>query len=296
MLKYTLHEKVGTGGYADVYKAVDGVGIGYACKVLPKSKNKRVRVQKEVEVFKHLSKVSTRVPRFIEACEDEDAFYIIQEYCRGGSVKEYLSCKQDEYAENTVASIIRGVLRSLHKMHTCGVIHGDVKPANILLTDKSEDAEIRITDFGTSMWCDLDLVETPHLVGTPWFMAPESLGQKYCTRSDVWSVGVLTFQLLCGKLPYNDRNNPYEPTLPAVWHSILNDDVILKMKGRRWEAVSNLAKDFVRDVLQKEYVYRPTAEEALRHEWLTSTECADRFKGTPLYVNPFAYEDKARTF
>lgn len=83
--QYTLHEKIGEGGYSSVRKCTDGIGIRYACKILPKDKNKRFRVQQEVYVMKALKK-SSKIVRFIEAAEDENAYYIVQEWCRGGSV------------------------------------------------------------------------------------------------------------------------------------------------------------------------------------------------------------------
>lgn len=294
--RYRLLDNIGEGGYSTVYRAVCPIGIRYACKRLGKDKNTRLRVQNEIEIFKQISNNSIRVPRFVEACEDEGAYYIFQEYCKGGTANQYLSMRKEEYAENTVASIIRGVLRSLHIIHNNGIIHGDIKTANILLVDKSDEAEIKIADFGTSIRCDREFVETEHLVGTPWFMAPETLGKKYFFKSDVWSVGILTFQLLSGYFPFNDRNNRHEPSLPSIWFSIFNDNIESKIKAKCWDNVSKQAKDFVVCLLNKNPTDRPTAEEALNHPWLTSSDCQDRFTGKPLFVTPFKYEENARTF
>jgi calcium/calmodulin-dependent protein kinase I len=295
MNKYDLLNKIGSGGYGSVYKCVDNVGARYACKVIPKSKSKRFRVQKEIENFKFASMITTKVPKFVDACEDVESFYIVQEMCRGGLVKDYVEM-HGLFSENTVASIVRGVLRSLHHMHYQGIIHGDIKPGNILLADKSDDAEVKITDFGTSQLVSSedDSVEMDVIIGTPWFMAPELLNNTMMTRSDIWSVGVLTYQMLSGNMPFNDPKNPLNPNVAAIWYSILYDESkqkIDKLKG----LISDDALDFLKICLEKDVEKRPNAKECLAHPWLTKTDCVDRFKGTPLYVTPFIYTDNAMT-
>lgn len=287
--KYCLQEKLGSGGYSNVYRCVDNIGIRYACKVLKKDSNKRERVRQEVEMLNSL-RHSTRVARFIDAREDADNYYIIQEWCKGGMLRDYVK-KHDTYAENTVASIIRGVLRGLHHIHGSGIIHRDIKGPNVLFADDTPDAEIRIIDFGAAMYynCSVNnVVSSNDLVGTPWFMAPEALGHKFGPKSDIWSLGVLTYQLLSGKMPFNDTENPYRPSIIRIFKSIYIDPPM--MEGSDWENISAHAKAFIQWCLQKEYVARPTAEEALQHIWLTSTDCADRFTGQPLLASPFDHE------
>lgn len=287
MHKYILQETIGTGGYAQVHKAIDPLGIRYACKVLPKSKNKQARVQSEIEILKHLSDHTMRVPRYIDACEDDTSYYIIQEFCKGGVIQEY----SEKMTENTIASFMRGILRSLAHIHSQKVIHGDIKSNNIFLADKSEEAEVKIGDFGTAMWCFSDYVSTPYLIGTPWFMAPENLGHRYYFQSDVWSVGVLAAQLLSGKMPFNDRNNPIIPSIPAIWYSIMNDDISKKVQN-----IEEGPRDFIMMCLERDPEKRASAEEALKHQWLLQTDCKDRFVGTPLLVEPFVYHEYTRTF
>ena len=238
---------------------------------------------------------SPKIVKFVDAGEDENAFYIVQEWCRGGSVQEYINTHQS-YGENMVASIVRGTLRGLCHMHDKGLIHGDIKSANVFLGDMSEDADVKLGDLGTTLISNKKLIEVENLVGTPWFMAPENLGHKYHMFSDIWSVGVMTYQLLCGQLPFNDHTNCYSPKLTHVWKSILEDTP--KMKGAKWEGISEEAKDFVKMCLRKEYSYRPTARECLFHAWLTKTDCSDRFKGVQLNCKPFVenqYEENAMT-
>lgn len=291
--KYTLHKKLGEGGYSSVYKCTDHIGIRYACKVLPKDKNKRLRVTQEVAILKLLAR-SPKIVRFEDACEDSDAFYIIQEWCRGGSVQEYVK-NFPNYGENTVASIVRGTLRGLCHMHEKGIIHADIKTSNIFLGDLSEDADVKIGDLGTAIatHTNRDCIEVDNLVGTPWCMAPENLSSKYHTASDIWSIGVMTYQLLSGKLPFNDHKYPLAPRLNVIWREILQSSPTFH--GTQWENISENAREFVATCLNKEYALRPSAFECLNHPWLTKTDCSDRFKGQPLLCEPFIYDDNAMT-
>jgi len=287
--KYCLQDKLGSGGYSSVYRCVDNIGIRYACKILRKEQNKRERVRREVEMLYSL-RHSTRVARFIDAREDADNYYIIQEWCKGGMLREYVR-KHDTYAENTVASIVRGVLRGLHHIHESGIIHRDIKGPNVMFADETPDAEIRIIDFGAAMYYDssaTDLVPSEDLVGTPWFMAPEALGHKFSPKSDIWSLGVLTYQLLSGKMPFNDVENPYRPSIIRLFKSIYTDPPM--MEGSDWENISAEAKEFIQCCLKKQHEARPTAEQALKHVWLTSTDCVDRFTGKALLSSPFDHE------
>jgi serine/threonine protein kinase len=296
MQKFTLVEPLSTGGYSTVYRCMDSIGIRYACKVLQKDTNKRIRVQKEIDLMKKMA-FSTKVPRMVEALENDDAFFIVQEWCRGGAVRNYMS-SYDQYSENTVASMVRGVLRALHHIHGAGIVHADIKPGNILLADTSEDAEVKVGDFGSAVELEFEVAETEEIVATPWYVSPEALSHTFAPASDVWSLGVTTYQLLSGRMPFNDRANPLHPSLAKVWYSILHEEP--RFTSSAWEHISPDAKDFVRMCLQKSYKERPSVMDCLAHPWLTKTDCQDRFKGNVLQVTPFRFEEgpgmNAKTF
>lgn len=286
MNQYSLHEKIGSGGYAEVFRCTDKIGVRYACKVLPKGVNKRERIKHEVDIMRRLTSC-TKVPRLVDALEDTNNYYIVQEWCKGGMVKEYV-CAHDAYSENTVASIVRGVLRGLYQIHSAGVIHCDIKASNVLFADRENDAEVKLADFGTAVAYDPEkegLVEVAELVGTPWFMSPESLSHKVGPRTDIWSVGVMTYQLLSGSLPFNDRENSMHPSISRIWYSILHEKPLFK--GQKWAHVSNEARNFVEICLIKDPTQRPGVLEALQHPWLNMSECKDRFTGSELTVKPF---------
>lgn len=282
-MKYILVDKIGEGGYSTVHRCVDNIGIRYACKVLPRPKNKRDRVRSEIDAMKKLGH-SIRTPRYIDALEDENNFYIIQEWCRGGTIKDYLG-NRDSYAENTVASILRGTLRSLHHIHSAGLLHRDIKAGNILFSDKDEDAIVKICDLGLAHPYETDMIDTTNLVGTPLYMSPEALGKRFGPKSDIWSIGVMAYHLLVGSFPFNDKQNPYEPSLAKIWYSIFNEEP--SFQSTLWKEISDDAKHFVKVCLDKSYEERPSVIDALNHPWLTKTDCSERFTGIPLRSEPF---------
>jgi calcium-dependent protein kinase len=282
---YTLHQKIGEGGYSVVRKCTDDIGVRYACKIVPKKQSNRPRVMHEVRVMERV-RGSPKLVQLIDAGEDAANFYIVQEWCRGGSVQDYIR-KHGDYGENTVASIIRGTLRGLCHMHDRGIIHADVKCGNIFFGDLSADADIKLGDFGTALYMPDDggFAEVGKLVGTPWYMAPENLRYTYHATSDVWSIGVVAYQLLCGFFPFDGK------VINRIWAGILERDPTYAVDV--WQNVSTDAKDFVQLCLQKDYTARPSARECLNHPWLTRTDCSDRFKGTQLMYEKFVFKNDA---
>lgn len=283
---YRLQEAIGRGGYSKVYKCVDKVGVRYVAKELPKCRNQRERVQNEIEVMKKLSNV-TRVARYIDAFEDHENYYIIQEWCKGGDLKTYLGQHKNLFSENFVASVLRGTLRGLHHVHDHGIVHRDIKTSNIMFSDRTEDSEIKIIDFGAAVIIDphkaTDVFDTYKvgIVGTPWFLSPEALCNRVTYASDLWSVGIMTYHMLSGVVPFNDKDNLTKPSTYGVFRSVFNDR--LEFKEEVWKRVSNEAKEFILHCLEKEWRDRPqSASDALQSEWLRRTDCSDRFSGTML--------------
>lgn len=282
---------IGKGGTSRIYRCQDTIGIRGVCKVMPKAMVTRQKVQQEIMCLRDLA-FSPKVVNLFDAMESQDEYVMIMEWCRGGAVNDYTS-NYELYSENTVASILRGVLRGLAHVHRAGIIHRDIKPGNVLFTDLGEDAEVKIADFGSAVrfFTPHGTVEATDLVGTPWYMAPETLRSQLSTKSDIWSAGVMAYQLLTGFMPFDDRINRGSPSIQEIWNNILLHDP--KWVGKRWEPISNEAKDFCQWCLSRELSARPTAEEALTHPWLTMTNCSDRFGGMPLQLKRFRYENSS---
>ena len=160
------------------------------------------------------------------------------------------------------------------------IVHRDVKPGNFMLLDASDESRIKAIDFGLAVPfedADLPLTELG-FEGTPWYMAPEVLRSEVVPASDLFAAGVMAYQLLSGRFPFDDRQNPFRPALSAVWRSVLTDEP--DFSKRHWQEVSEEAKDLVGRLLHKDPKQRPTAAEALAHPWLQG-EVSERHAAGP---------------
>ena len=279
---------IGKGGFGLVTMVVErSTKVQYACKSI----NKRLNVPKIApeKVEQHLANIDreVRVLKLLRGTlsvvtlkgvfEDDESVHIVMEYCKGGELYANLS-KHGALTEAKVSMYMRSVLQTLAQCHSHRILHRDVKPGNFLLLSQEENSPLKAVDFGLAvMWEKGEMLPRTDLGldGTPWFMAPEviSASETY-PASDVWSAGVMCYQLLSGRLPFDDRKNRLDPALSVVWRSILTDEV--SFTGKEWDTVSNEAKAFVRRLLNKDPRQRPTAREALKDPWLLSTFQAGR--------------------
>eukprot|EP00878_Enallax_costatus_P003362 GHUV01003571.1.p1 GENE.GHUV01003571.1~~GHUV01003571.1.p1 ORF type:complete len:609 (+),score=221.69 GHUV01003571.1:1048-2874(+) len=186
-----------------------------------------------------------------------------------------------------VASFMRAVLRTLAQCHSHHILHRDIKPGNFMLLDDSERSPLKAIDFGLAMPFDPENLPMKDLglEGTPWYMAPEVLSSNVTPASDMWSAGVMAFQLLTGRLPFDDHRNPFAPSISAVWRSVLCDQVDYNMPW--WRGISDEGKDFVDSLLQRDPDKRPSAKEALKHPWLQGNS-SERSIGKQLDVSVVA--------
>jgi len=181
---------------------------------------------------------------------------------------------------------MRAVLRTLAQCHAAGILHRDVKPGNFMLLSDDARAPLKAVDFGLAAFFDPKNPkprEDLGLEGTPWYMAPEVLSSKVGPEADVWAAGVMAYQLLTGRFPFDDKqgySNGGGPVLSRVWRSILTDK--LRTDGPAWEGVSDDAKSFVRSLLDRDLRRRPTAAQALKHPWLSGGNSAERQAGRQL--------------
>ena len=293
--RFQIQDEIARGGNGVVRLVVDKrTGQQFAMKSIPKvledvgerhiSERKRLdhadAIMREVDVLKRL-RGCLNVASLEEVFEDDDYVHLVMENCTGGELIHRIG--KAHYSERTVASFMRATLRTLAQCHANGILHRDVKPGNFLLASEKDDAPLKAIDFGLAVFMDADNKEAPRtdlgLEGTPWYMAPETLQSQVYAESDIWAAGVMAYQLLTGKFPFNDSSNPYNPSLTKVWKSILMDN--LNMTGARWEGISEEAKDFVKLLLNKDPHKRPSAQEALNHPWLRGN-IQERHKGAPL--------------
>jgi serine/threonine protein kinase len=211
----------------------------------------------EIDLLKNLN--HPNIVKYHGFVKSSEALWIILEYCEQGSL--YTICKNfGKFPENLVGLYIAQVLQGLLFLHDQGVIHRDIKGANILTT---KEGLVKLADFGVATK-QSGLAEGS-VVGTPYWMAPEVIELAGATTaSDIWSLGCTVIELLDGKPPYHK----FAP-MPALFR-IVNDDHPPLPEG-----TSPLVRDFLMQCFQKDPNLRVSAKKLLRHPWIVSAKRAD---------------------
>ncbi|KAL6575594.1 Cyclin-dependent kinase 4 [Orobanche hederae] len=266
--KYELGKEAGRGHFGHTCYAKGRKGelkdMHLAVKIISKAKMTTAisieDVRREVKILKDLSGHKHLV-RYYDACEDANNVYIIMELCEGGELLDKILSKGGRYAEEEAKLIIVQILSVASFCHLQGVVHRDLKPENFLFSSRSEDADLKLIDFGLS-----DFIRTDErlndIVGSAYYVAPEVLHRSYSLEADIWSIGVIIYILLCGSRPFWAR------TESGIFRAVLRADP--NFEDMPWPSVSPHAKDFVRRLLNKDYRKRMSAAQALTHPWLRS--------------------------
>ena len=284
---------LGSGQHGSVRGCIKrSTGEGYAVKSMRKddpSLDPRAIVR-EVELLRELNHES--VIRLVGVYEDERYVHLITDLCVGGELFDRIvrrssshsssssSDPRDDaeddvpcFGEDEAANVIRQILEGVSHMHDNGIVHRDIKPENVMFVTSHDDDDerrpsssssmmVKLIDLGLSRRHDVD-VDAPmrSLVGTPYYIAPEVLRRAGYDRScDLWSIGIVTYVLLCGYPPFNgiDDRGTYESILRGKYAFHPED----------WRNIGPDAMDFVRGLLQVDPRRRMTARGALCHPWL----------------------------
>nr|CAD1830422.1 unnamed protein product [Ananas comosus var. bracteatus] len=264
--KYELGKEVGRGHFGHTCSATvkkgDLKGQVVAVKIISKAKMTTAisieDVRREVKILKALSG-HTNLVKFHDACEDALNVYIVMELCEGGELLDRILARGGRYTEEDAKAIVVQILNVVAFCHLQGVVHRDLKPENFLFTSRDENAPMKLIDFGLSDFIRPD-ERLNDIVGSAYYVAPEVLHRSYSTEADIWSIGVITYILLCGSRPFWAR------TESGIFRSVLRADP--NFDDSPWPSVSAEAKDFVKRFLNKDYRKRMTAAQALTHPWL----------------------------
>ncbi|KAG5233650.1 CDPK-related kinase [Salix suchowensis] len=264
--KYELGKEVGRGHFGHTCwakgKKGERKGQSVAVKIISKAKMTTAisieDVRREVKILKALSG-HTNIIKFYDAFEDENNVYIVMELCEGGELLDRILSRGGRYTEVDAKTIVVQILNVVAYCHLQGVAHRDLKPENFLFTSRDEDAPMRMIDFGLSDFVKPD-DRLNDIVGSAYYVAPEVLHRSYNLEADMWSIGVITYILLCGSRPFWAR------TESGIFRSVLRVDP--NFDDSPWPAVSPEAKDFVKRLLNKDHRKRMTAAQALTHPWL----------------------------
>ena len=271
-------EPIGAGSYGIVRKVTRRAdGKKFALKTIRKAPwrqppTSRTSVQyyhsklrNELEVMRTIGS-SLSIVYLYDSFEDNDAVHLLMDLCEGGELLGAIR-KGATYTEADAAELVRSVIRTAAQCHSRGIIFRDIKPDNFLFERDEPGSPLKATDFG------LAGLITPgerlqRRCGTPSYMAPEVINRNYGEEADVWSCGVVAYQLLTGRLPFVDRVNQ-RPNAKEVFRSILEDPI--DFESDPWGSLSEDCLDLVKKLLERDPRKRITARAALLHPWLQQT-------------------------
>ncbi|RAL51026.1 unnamed protein product [Cuscuta campestris] len=214
-------------------------------------------VRREVQIMHHLTG-HRNIVELKGTFEDRNHVHLVMELCAGGELFDRIIAK-GHYSERAAAGLCRQMVTVLHYCHSMGVMHRDLKPENFLFLSSDENAPLKATDFGLSVFFRPGEI-FKDLVGSAYYVAPEVLRRNYGPEADIWSAGVILYILLSGVPPFWGENEQ------GIFDAILRGH--LDFSSDPWPSISSSAKDLVKKMLRSDPRERFSASEVLNHPWM----------------------------
>ena len=256
-----LISNLGNGSHSNVqlYRSRTFPDVLYAAKCFSVdsiSEEQREKIREDSSTIIDLD--LNDVVSYLSSVEEKGRIYVVSEYVKGCSLNDFLRVNEGNFGEREAALIVGKVMRVIQKMHINNIIHGDIRPENIIFPDKNDCRNFKLIDFSfisTQKTIDKRL-STVH----QFYLAPEKLILRETIKSDVWSVGVLTHFLLTKKYPFSFKdydNLLTRKELPSFNPRLLHSKVI-----------SETAVDFISKCLVPNQENRLSSLQALKHPWI----------------------------
>eukprot|EP00933_Yihiella_yeosuensis_P005288 TRINITY_DN10977_c0_g3_i1.p1 TRINITY_DN10977_c0_g3~~TRINITY_DN10977_c0_g3_i1.p1 ORF type:complete len:485 (+),score=150.93 TRINITY_DN10977_c0_g3_i1:53-1507(+) len=276
-------KKLGEGSYGAVKKAKSKeTGTIRAIKSISIAQTKNLqRLQQEIDLMKVMD--HPNICRLYDSFQDKRNVYLVLELCQGGELFDRI-IDAGHFTEREAAYVMQNMFRAIYYMHEMHVCHRDLKPENFLFTTKDpiESATLKVIDFGLAkQYTAGQNLSTK--AGTPYYVAPQVLAGKYDQSSDLWSLGVIMYVVLCGYPPF------YGDTDADVLQKVRLGN--FSFNAADWKNVSEDAKNLIRFLLKMNPKDRYTAEQALNHVWVEKK--APKAENVPIQQG---FVDKLRGF
>lgn len=271
---YGVTGLVGMGSFAEVRVGYDkSTGQQVAIKVMKKNKRDSELMRSIDCEMNFISKNidHENIVATYDVFDTRDNLFIVMEYMPGGMLYDILA-NEGFFTEKNAASVMKDLLYAVDCLHQHDIVHRDIKPENVLALHKTWPLKVKLADFGLADFVlenSFGEKSTCGMYGTPFFVAPEVIkAETYTPAVDIWSLGVLAYNMLSGQLPFDGNN------IKEVLRRVRSGRY--SFPDSEWADISSDAKLFISGLLEVDPKRRLTAQQALDHPWLTSANISER--------------------